>query len=106
MRPAPPRAKAQQGPCAASNPHSPPFLHGDFAMQSNLDKKVSPHVAIIMDGNGRWAKARGLPRSHGHRAGVEATRRVVEAAPALGITALTLFAFSADNWQRPQAEVA
>jgi undecaprenyl diphosphate synthase len=75
-------------------------------MQSNLDEKVAPHVAIIMDGNGRWAKARGLPRSHGHRAGVEAARRVVEAAPALGITALTLFAFSADNWHRPQAEVA
>ena len=75
-------------------------------MQSNLGRKVSPHVAIIMDGNGRWAKARGLSRSHGHRAGVEAARRVVEAAPALGITALTLFAFSSDNWQRPQAEVA
>jgi undecaprenyl diphosphate synthase len=59
-----------------------------------------------MDGNGRWARARGLSRSHGHRAGVEAARRVVEAAPALGITALTLFAFSSDNWQRPKAEVA
>jgi undecaprenyl diphosphate synthase len=75
-------------------------------MQSSLDKKVSPHVAIIMDGNGRWARARGLARSHGHRAGVEAARRVIEAAPALGITALTLFAFSSDNWQRPKAEVA
>jgi undecaprenyl diphosphate synthase len=75
-------------------------------MQSNLNEKVSPHVAIIMDGNGRWARARGLPRSAGHRAGVEATRRVVEAAPQLGIGALTLFAFSADNWQRPKAEVA
>jgi len=63
-------------------------------------------VAIIMDGNGRWALARGLPRSRGHRAGVEAVRQVVEAAPGLGITALTLFAFSADNWHRPRAEVA
>jgi undecaprenyl diphosphate synthase len=75
-------------------------------MQSNLDRKALTHVAIIMDGNGRWARARGLSRSHGHRAGVEAARRVVEAAPALGITALTLFAFSSDNWQRPKAEVA
>jgi undecaprenyl diphosphate synthase len=63
------------------------------------------HTAIIMDGNGRWAQARGLPRSAGHRAGTEAVRRVVEAAPALGIAALTLYVFSADNWQRPRAEV-
>jgi len=55
------------------------------------------HVAIIMDGNGRWAQARGLPRVAGHRAGVEAVRRVVRAAPALGISTLTLYAFSADN---------
>jgi undecaprenyl diphosphate synthase len=74
-------------------------------MQSNLDGKGPPHVAIIMDGNGRWARARGLPRSAGHRAGVAAARRVVEAAPPLGISALTLFAFSSDNWQRPTAEV-
>ena len=64
------------------------------------------HVAIIMDGNGRWARARGLPRAAGHRAGVEAVRRVVRAAPGLGIGTLTLYAFSSDNWQRPQAEVA
>ena len=63
------------------------------------------HVAIIMDGNGRWAQARGLPRVAGHRAGVEAVRRVVRAAPGLGISTLTLYAFSADNWQRPQPEV-
>lgn len=63
------------------------------------------HTAIIMDGNGRWAQARGLPRSAGHRAGVAAVRRVIEAAPSLGIGALTLYAFSADNWQRPRAEV-
>jgi len=63
------------------------------------------HVAIIMDGNVRWATARGLPRPAGHRAGVETVRRVCEAAPALGITTLTLFAFSADNWRRPPAEV-
>jgi undecaprenyl diphosphate synthase len=58
-----------------------------------------------MDGNGRWALARGMPRVAGHRAGVEAVTRVVEAAPALGIGVLTLFAFSADNWRRPSAEV-
>jgi undecaprenyl diphosphate synthase len=64
------------------------------------------HVAIIMDGNGRWARARGLPRAAGHRAGVEAARRVVQAAPGLGIGTLTLYTLSADNWQRPPAEVA
>ena len=64
------------------------------------------HVAIIMDGNGRWANARGLPRVAGHRVGVEAVRRAVEAAPGLGITVLTLYAFSADNWRRPPREVS
>jgi undecaprenyl diphosphate synthase len=63
------------------------------------------HVAIIMDGNGRWAMAQGLPRSAGHRAGAEAVRRVVEAAPDLGIGTLSLFAFSSDNWKRPRDEV-
>ncbi len=63
------------------------------------------HTAIIMDGNGRWAQARGLPRNAGHRAGAAAVRRVVEAAPSFGIQALTLYAFSADNWQRPLPEV-
>lgn len=63
------------------------------------------HVAIIMDGNGRWAQARHLPRSTGHRAGVAAVRRVVEAAPSQGIGVLTLYAFSSDNWKRPGAEV-
>jgi undecaprenyl diphosphate synthase len=63
------------------------------------------HLAIIMDGNGRWAKARRLPRIAGHRAGVEAVRRVVEAAPDLGIEVLTLYAFSSENWKRPADEV-
>ncbi len=58
-----------------------------------------------MDGNGRWALARGLPRVAGHKAGVEAVRRVVEAAPPAGVSVLTLFAFSSDNWRRPPAEV-
>jgi undecaprenyl diphosphate synthase len=63
------------------------------------------HVAIIMDGNGRWGLRQGACRADGHRAGVEAVRRVVEAAPDLGITTLTLYAFSSDNWRRPQTEV-
>ena len=64
------------------------------------------HVAIIMDGNGRWAKRRGLPRSFGHRAGVNALKRTVEAAPELGIEWLTVFGFSTENWRRPQSEVS
>jgi undecaprenyl diphosphate synthase len=63
------------------------------------------HVAIIMDGNGRWAQARGLARTAGHRAGASAVRRVVEAAPSRGIGVLTLYAFSSDNWKRPRTEV-
>ena len=74
-------------------------------MQSTLDRRDRFHVAIIMDGNGRWATPRGLPRTAGHRAGVETVRRIVEAAPDLGITTLTLFAFSSDNWRRPDDEV-
>jgi len=67
---------------------------------------MSLHVAIIMDGNGRWANARGLPRIAGHRTGADAVRRTVEAAPELGVSVLTLYAFSADNWQRPAREVS
>jgi len=63
------------------------------------------HVAIIMDGNGRWATQRGLPRSAGHRQGVEALRRTVRAAPDMGVSILTLYSFSTENWSRPQAEV-
>jgi undecaprenyl diphosphate synthase len=69
-------------------------------------QSTSLHVAIIMDGNGRWGTRRGLPRVAGHRAGAEAVRRAVTAAPDLGIGALTLFAFSADNWSRPAGEVS
>lgn len=68
--------------------------------------KHSLHVAIVMDGNGRWATRRGLPRTSGHRAGAEGVHPIVEAAPDLGIAALTLFAFSADNWKRSPAEVS
>ncbi|RUN77817.1 isoprenyl transferase [Sphingomonas sp. TF3] len=64
------------------------------------------HVAIIMDGNGRWAKKRHLPRVAGHRQGVEAVRRISRAARAMGIEALTLYAFSSENWRRPESEVS
>ncbi|ABC22390.1 isoprenyl transferase [Rhodospirillum rubrum] len=64
------------------------------------------HVAIIMDGNGRWAHARGLPRTAGHKRGAESVRRVVEAAPELGISHLTLFGFSSENWKRPEGEIS
>jgi undecaprenyl diphosphate synthase len=67
--------------------------------------KEGIHAAIIMDGNGRWATERGMPRIAGHRTGAEAVRRTVESAPDLGISVLTLYAFSADNWRRPQPEV-
>jgi undecaprenyl diphosphate synthase len=73
---------------------------------STSPRETQLHVAIIMDGNGRWATARGLPRTAGHRAGADAVRRVVETAPRLGVRTLTLFAFSSDNWKRPTREVA
>ena len=67
---------------------------------------VPHHVAIIMDGNGRWAQARGLPRTAGHQADVAAMRRIAEVCGKLGVRVLTLYAFSTENWKRPQAEVA
>ena len=67
---------------------------------------MSLHVAVIMDGNGRWAQRQNLPRLAGHRAGADTLRRIVEAAPALGVATLTVYAFSADNWRRPQPEVS
>ncbi|MEK9280818.1 MULTISPECIES: di-trans,poly-cis-decaprenylcistransferase [unclassified Bradyrhizobium] len=76
-------------------------------MQSGVTSQNEKlHVGIIMDGNGRWATRRGLSRARGHEAGVEAIRRIVEAAPRQGIGTLTLYAFSTDNWRRPKAEVA
>jgi undecaprenyl diphosphate synthase len=77
-----------------------------FATQSHLQPPDAPlHAAIVPDGNGRWAVARGLPRAAGHRAGVDAVRRCVRAAPSLGIGTLTIDALSSDNWKRPRAEV-
>jgi len=74
-------------------------------MQSNVQDQLPNHVAIIMDGNGRWAQRRGLPRRLGHRMGAVAVRRIVEQAVRCRIGHLTLFAFSSDNWQRPGDEV-
>src|SRR5437879_4746048 len=77
----------------------------DFLYQ--VDRSALPaHIAIIMDGNGRWARKRGLPRVAGHRAGINAVREVVEGSAELGIPVLTLYAFSVENWKRPHAEVA
>jgi undecaprenyl diphosphate synthase len=80
-----------------------------FAMSQNpipISAFAMPrHVAIIMDGNGRWASARGLPRGEGHRRGVEALRKTVRAAGEMGIRYLTLFSFSAENWARPASEI-
>lgn len=67
--------------------------------------RLPTHVAIIMDGNGRWAAQRGLPRVQGHRAGIDSVRDVVEASARLGISVLTLYAFSVENWKRPQGEI-
>lgn len=68
-------------------------------------KSIPRHIAIIMDGNGRWAKERGLPRREGHRAGAESVRECVEACKQLGVEYLTLYAFSSENWNRPPAEI-
>lgn len=71
-----------------------------------LDKKRIPlHVAVIMDGNGRWAKKRGLPRAMGHREGLKSVREIIKTCRELGIKYLTLYAFSAENWKRPKEEV-
>src|SRR4029077_4689648 len=68
-------------------------------------RPVPRHIAIIMDGNGRWAKARGLPRIAGHRQGAEAARHVLRAAGEAGVECLTLYAFSSENWRRPEEEI-
>lgn len=83
-------------------------MAGDAAFSSGSfsgDGMVPAHIAIIMDGNGRWAKKRGLPHSMGHRQGVEAVKDTVEAASKMGVSYLTLYAFSTENWKRPEDEV-
>ncbi|AND69325.1 UDP pyrophosphate synthase [Dyella thiooxydans] len=72
----------------------------------NAPARVPRHIAIVMDGNGRWARARFQPRSFGHNAGRKAVREVIEGCVRLGVEALTLFAFSSENWQRPEDEVS
>ena len=89
-------------PMPSSRPPVPDTAHGE---EFGSSPGPGLHVAIISDGNGRWATSRGLPRSAGHRAGAEAARRIIEAAPRLGIHTLTLFALSSANWKRPAAEV-
>lgn len=74
-------------------------------MGASNNPRIPRHIAIIMDGNGRWAKQRGLPRIEGHRKGVETVRQVIEAARELNVRYLTLYAFSVENWKRPQDEV-
>ena len=82
------------------------MLKGDTPQTGEPENTGSPrHVAIIMDGNGRWAAARGLPRAEGHRRGVEALRKVLRAAHELGISYLTIFSFSSENWSRPASEI-
>lgn len=72
----------------------------------NIDRnKIPRHIAIIMDGNGRWAQKRGMPRTMGHRAGVEALRRIVRCSAQIGVEVLTVYAFSTENWKRPQSEI-
>ena len=85
--------------------HSVPPLEDDSRTPEKGSAPGPVHVAIIMDGNGRWAKARGLPRTAGHKRGADAVRRVVKSAVDLGVSYLTLFGFSAENWQRPVTEV-
>lgn len=85
--------------------HMAPIVLQQPAVLQELPPRRSLHVAIISDGNGRWATSRGLPRSAGHRAGAQTARRIIAAAPSLGIHTLTLFALSSANWKRPPAEV-
>ncbi len=77
----------------------------ESAQRAGADGGVPRHVAIIMDGNGRWASQRGLPRVAGHRAGAEAVRKTLRAAGECGVEALTLYAFSSENWRRPEGEI-
>lgn len=72
---------------------------------SRITGRIPSHVGIIMDGNGRWAELRGLPRVEGHRRGAERAREIIDTASGIGVRCLTLYAFSTENWQRPQAEV-
>src|SRR5690349_10056781 len=88
------------------SPMAPSSNPGPEALASQAGGGAPAHVAIIMDGNGRWAASRGLPRFEGHRRGVEALRRTVRSAIDLGIRYLTVYSFSSENWRRPAQEVS
>ncbi|HWV56907.1 MAG TPA: polyprenyl diphosphate synthase [Longimicrobiales bacterium] len=81
-------------------------MQSELLQAIKVDGTIPRHVAIIMDGNGRWARARGLPRHRGHQAGADSVRDVVRGAVAAGVPILTLFAFSQENWHRPEREIA
>lgn len=85
------------------NKTEPAETAGNHGLDMN---NIPRHVAIIMDGNGRWAKRKGMPRSYGHRAGADTLKRIVIAADELGIKVLTVYAFSTENWKRPEEEVS
>jgi undecaprenyl diphosphate synthase len=78
---------------------------GSYLLEQINRERLPAHIAVIMDGNGRWARKRGLPRVAGHRSGISAVREIVEGSAELGISVLTLYAFSLENWKRPPAEV-
>jgi len=90
---------------ATPTPLAPGEVEGNSGSASAQAAAIPRHVAIIMDGNGRWAARRGLPRAAGHKAGAEAVRRTMQAAVGSGVEALTLYAFSSENWRRPEEEV-
>src|ERR1700761_8337272 len=99
------RATSREAPEEAT-PMSRPAGSNERVLRPVDEPGDGLHVAIIMDGNGRWAKRRGLPRAFGHREGVAALRRTVEAAPDFGIERLTVYGFSTENWRRPPPEVS
>ena len=100
------RSKPKAEPAPEAAPASAPEAEYDGDLISPISGgRVPRHVAIIMDGNGRWAEQRRLPRVEGHRAGIESVRSVVEASARLGIEVLTLYAFSMENWKRPRTEI-
>ncbi len=102
-------SREQHGIVTGTQPKTPetrPETGTEPGSENTPEITVPRHVAIIMDGNGRWANGRGLPRSEGHRAGYENLRRVVTAAAKAGVSYLTLFAFSTENWDRPNEEVS
>jgi len=82
-----------------------PVLNSEEKITTPVPERVPKHIAIIMDGNGRWAKARGLPRAEGHRQGTENLRRIIRACVEFGVEVLTIYAFSTENWRRPPLEV-